>query len=100
MSDDNKTTVVKAVNDEGANFMAPNGYALCLGRFAKANGSTSEVAIHNLAVMLQKLGFGSVIGCLDLGNKAAVLAMLSSRQSIEMFVREPGVRYTTDLEHM
>ena len=93
MSDDNK-------DDEGANFMAPNGYAIVLGRYAKANGSTTEVAIHNLAVVLQKLGLGTVTGALDLGNRKAVLEMLSTPQSMEMFVRETGVRYTTDLQDM
>tara|TARA_Y100000310_G_C20299147_1_gene630926 strand:+ start:114 stop:380 length:267 start_codon:yes stop_codon:yes gene_type:complete len=78
-------------NDEGGNFLAANGHALYLGRYAKKVGSSSEEEIYNLAVTLQRLGLGTKVGILDLGNRNHLREMLSTPQSIEMFVRESGV---------
>jgi len=64
-----------------------------LGGFAKKGGSTSEKAIYDLAVVLMKLGLGTVNGCLDGFNMAYVRLMLTDQEAMENFCKEVGVDY-------
>ena len=64
-----------------------------LGGFAKSGGSTSEEAIYYLAVILMKLGLGTVNGCLDGFNMQYVRLMLTDKAAMEDFCTKVGVDY-------
>lgn len=64
-----------------------------LARFAKSGGSTSEEAIYDLAVILTKLGLGTVNGCLDGFNLPAVQVLLTDTQAMKDFCKGVGVSY-------
>lgn len=64
-----------------------------LGGFAKNGGSTSEEAIYDLAVVLMKLGLGTVNGCLDGGNNGLVRLLLTDKEAMKDFCNRVGVDY-------